>query len=379
MARVLVLGGGFGGVSAAVELRTLLATGDEVVLVDRRDDFVMGLRKTWHILGMSPLAYGTRRLSDLGRRGITVVQGSIESIDPSAKSAVVDGQPWEADAVIVAVGAEHRMDTIPGLASHGVNTWSRDVLEHAKAAIEGFRGGAVVIGITGAPYSCPPAPYELALLLADRFEERNVDASITVVGPSPLTLPLLGPDGCRPLDARLADRDVAYLGPRTFARVDDGRIGFTDGEDLPFDLLLVVPPHRVPSVLVEAGMARPDGWVAVNARTLETSWPAVYAIGDCAAIPLPNGMALPKSGLFAERQGAAVALRIAAALDGEEPAATFDGTGSCLIEMGSGEAGEIGGSFYDDPPAVSLSAPTSAHREEKERFEAERITRWFGS
>ena len=86
MARVLILGAGFGGISLAVELRTLLASQEEVVLVDRRDDFVMGLRKTWHILGMSPLAYGTRRLGDLRRRGITVVQGNIESIDPTHRA-----------------------------------------------------------------------------------------------------------------------------------------------------------------------------------------------------------------------------------------------------------------------------------------------------
>ena len=74
MARVLVLGGGFGGIAAAVALRTQLSADDEVVLVDRRDEFVMGLRKTWHLLGMSPLAYGTRHLAQLGERGIRVVQ-----------------------------------------------------------------------------------------------------------------------------------------------------------------------------------------------------------------------------------------------------------------------------------------------------------------
>jgi sulfide:quinone oxidoreductase len=379
MARVLILGAGFGGIPLAVELRTLLASQEEVVLVDRRDDFVMGLRKTWHILGMSPLAYGTRRLGDLRRRGITVVQGSIESIDPARRSAVVDGQTWEADALVIALGAEHLMDAIPGLATNGVNTWSRDVLEHAKAAIEGFHGGRVVVGITAAPYSCPPAPYELALLLADRLEDRRVEASITVFGPSPLTLPLLGSDGCRPLDQRLADRDIAYLGPRQIAHVEGGRIDFTDGDELGYDLLLAVPPHRVPAVLVEAGVARADGWVAVDGRTLATEWPGVYAIGDCTAIPLATGMALPKSGLFAERQGAAVARRIAEAFDGEEPTTTYDGTGECLIEMGGGEASEIGGSFYADPPSVHLTEPTTAQREEKERFESDRLAHWFGS
>lgn len=379
MARVLVLGGGFGGISAAVELRTLLATQDEVVLVDRRDDFVMGLRKTWHILGISPIAYGTRRLADLASHGITVVQGNVDAIHPGQRSAVVDGQAWEADAVVVALGADHRMDAIPGLAEHGINTWSRDALEHARAAIDGFRGGRVVIGITDAPYSCPPAPYELALLLADRFQDRGIAASVTVFGPSPLTLPLLGAAGCAPLDARLADRDISYLGPRRVARVDAGTIRFDQGEELSYDLLLAVPPHRAPRVVVDAGMAKADGWIPIDGRTLETGWSGVHAIGDCTSVALAGGMALPKSGLFAEREGAAVARRIAARLDGEEPSATFDGTGSCLIEMGNAEAAEIGGDFYADPAQVSLSAPTSERRAEKEQFESDRLARWFGS
>jgi len=221
MARVLVLGGGFGGIACAVALRDQLAAGDEVLLIDRREDFVMGLRKTWHLLGMSPLAYGTRHLSILGRRGIEVVTGEITAVDPDARSATVDGRVIESDALVLAMGARHARDAIPGLAEHGLNVWSREGLERSQAAVDAFRGGRVVVGIFGMPHSCPPAPYELALLLADRFEDRGIEAEVTVFGPAPITLPIVGAAGCATLDSRLEERGIGFLPAHAATRVSE--------------------------------------------------------------------------------------------------------------------------------------------------------------
>jgi sulfide:quinone oxidoreductase len=378
MTRVLVLGGGFGGIATAVALRKQLPEEAEVVLVDRREDFVMGLRKTWYVLGISPMAYGERPLAQLARSGIVYRHGEIEAINPGARSATVDGEVLEADAVVIALGARHAPEEIPGLAQRGLQAWTRDGLERVAAGIDAFRGGRAVVGVFGQPYSCPPAPYELALLLADRLEDRGIDAEISVFTPAPITLPIVGAAGCVPLDGRLVDRGVAFLPGRVAEAVDPSSVRFTDGATLPFDLLLAVPPHRVPSVLVDAGLAGAQGWIKVDSRTLETGHDGVYAIGDCTAIGLTNGMGLPKAGLFAQKEGETVAARIAARLGGEEPTATFDGSGACYIEMGGGEASKVSGHFFADPPIAELTLPSHEQREEKERFEAERLAAWFG-
>jgi sulfide:quinone oxidoreductase len=199
-----------------------------------------------------------------------------------------------------------------------------------------------------------------------------------VFSPAPITLPIVGAAGCVPLDERLAERGIEFLAGHVATSVDRHAVAFGPDEARPFDLLLAVPPHAVPSVLVDAGLAPAGGWVSVDRETLETPHPGVWAIGDCTSIGLSNGMPLPKAGLFAEREGEAVALRIAAMLDGEPPAATFDGRGACFIEMGSGEASMITGDFFADPPTVELTAPSHAQLADKEAFEADRLTRWFG-
>jgi sulfide:quinone oxidoreductase len=379
MARVLVLGAGFGGIAAAVALREQLAASDDVLLVDRHDDFAMGLRKTWAILGISPIAYGTRPLARLAERGITVLRGAVERIDPGNRGATVDGSVLEADALVLALGAQAAMDLVPGLVEHGHNAWDREHLDRVHAAVDAFRGGRVVVGVFGTPYPCPPAPYELALLLSERFDARGIDAQLTVFAPVPIVLPILGPAGCARLDARLEERGVTFLPGRQATAVLDHLVQFQASEQLPFDLLLTVPPHRCPSVLVEAGLAPAGGWVTVNRATLETAHDGVYAIGDATVIPLANGMPLPKAGLFAEREGETVAARIAARLRGEAPTATFDGRGACFAEMGGGEASTISGDFFADPPATEFSAPSSELRAAKERFEMDRLARWFGA
>jgi sulfide:quinone oxidoreductase len=244
--------------------------------------------------------------------------------------------------------------------------------------VDAFRGGRVVVGIFGTPYPCPPAPYELALLLSDRFDARGIDAQLTVFAPMPIVLPILGAAECVPLDARLEERGISFLANRVATSVTERAVTFSEAEDVPFDLLLAVPPHRCPSVLVEAGLAPIGGWVKVDRATLETGYPGVYAVGDATAIPLANGMPLPKAGLFAEKEGEAVAARIAAALRDQPATATFDGQGTCFLEMGGGEASTVSGDFFADPPEVALSPPTSEQRAAKERFEMDRLSRWFG-
>src|SRR5438034_1047927 len=118
VAHAVVLGGGFGGIATAVALREQLDRSDEVTLIERRNDFVMGVRKTWHLLAISPLEEGTRSLAGLEERGVHVRQGEVTAIDPVARTVTLDGQSISADALVIALGASLDLAAIPGLAEH---------------------------------------------------------------------------------------------------------------------------------------------------------------------------------------------------------------------------------------------------------------------
>ena len=375
---MLVLGGGFGGIATAVALRSQLDPADEVVLVERRSSFVMGLRKNWALVGASTLAEGERPLAALGERGIEVVAGTISAIHADAREAEVDGRTVAADALVVALGAERDPGRVPGFREHAIDVYDVGENEAAAAALDAFTGGRVVIGIFGVPYPCPPGPYELALLLSERLAERDVPGGIFMFTPQAGSLPVLGDAGCAAFDGRLANEGIT-LRPKTNATaVEPGAVVAGDTR-IPFDLLLGVPPHRVPDVVTAAGLAEPGAWVKVDRSTLETRFPGVYGIGDVTAIPLASGMPLPKAGVFAHAQGEVVAARIAAQLAGRAPTATFDGHGMCFLETGHGRATMVRGNFYASPPDVALAEATEGHLAAKHAFESDRLAAWFGA
>jgi len=378
MSRVLILGGGFGGVSTAHHLR-MLAPEHETVLVSRSTHFMMGFRKNAELVGGGSMEAGSRPLASLEERGIRVVFGDISRIDPGARSAETGGETIEADALVVALGAETVPDAVPGLAEHGYDVYDPARVPAATEALSSLTEGRVAIGIFGAPYTCPPAPYELALLANEAAESRGAELQLHAFTPQPMSLPVLGTAGCEVVEGRLGLRGIRFTPKAKTERVEEGRVVLAGGGEIPFDLLLAVPPHRASQVLVDASLAESGGWVKVDPRTLETGTPAVYAIGDCTAIPLATGQPLPKAGVLAEAEGRIVAERIAATLNGIRPEAEFDGQGACYLEIGGGEAMMVRGRFLAEPaPEVELVGPSRELLEEKARYEADRLETWFG-
>ena len=378
--RVVILGGGFGGVAAATRLRALLPADDEIVLVDRRDYFMMGFRKTGEVVGAEPMADGRRSLEALTRAGIDVVQGEITAIDPQGRGVDVDGRHIVGDALLIALGARTVPDAVPGLRENGIDIYDPDEVPRAAAALRGLTSGSVVIGIFGAPYRCAPAPYELALLANEAARKRGATTQFTAFTPQPMSVPVLGQVGCGGIEDRLAGEGIAFRPATKAVRVESGVVVVDGAGDIPFDLLLAVPPHRVPKVVEDAGLTGPGGWVRADARTLETAFPDVYAVGDVTGIPMANGQPLPKAGVLAAAQGEVVAERIAARLGGDEPTATFDGAGYCFLEIGGGQAMLVRGNFLAEPaPDVELTAPSEDFLAEKQRFERDRLDAWFGT
>jgi sulfide:quinone oxidoreductase len=203
-------------------------------------------------------------------------------------------------------------------------------------------------------------------------------SEIEIVTVQPILMPNAGGEGSEWIAGKLAERGIGYRTGVKVERVEAGRVVLGDGE-VAFDLLVGVPPHRVPEVVKESGLLGESGWVKVNKGTFETDYPGVFAIGDVTAVKLANGLPLPKAGIIAELEGERVAAAIAAAVQGEGAPPAFDGHGFCFFEMGTKEAALIEGEFYAEPaPRVTLAEPDAVHAEEKRRFESERLERWFG-
>jgi sulfide:quinone oxidoreductase len=378
----LILGGGFGGLTVATELRRLLGPDHPIAVVDRRDRFYVGLRKLWVLVGEATLEAGERPRDRLAAKRIHFVQADIQRIDAAARTVETDRGRLSGDQLVIALGAESRPDLVPGLHEHGFDLYDPRSVRAAAARVAAIEAGRVCVVIAGLPYKCPPAPYEAVLMLDAHFRARGIRDAIELrfTTLQPGLLPNAGPEGARWIGEVMTSRGIDWAVGREVERFEAGRVVFAGGDALAFDLAIATPPHRPPAVVKASGLTDGGDWIRVDRGTLETGVPGVWAVGDVTHIPLGEQAALPKAGLIAEAEGLRVARAIAARLTGGAEPPPFDGRGECFLELGGGEAALIEGDFYrEGGPAVRVVDRSPAHLEAKRRFEAERLERWLGA
>jgi len=382
MKTVLVLGGGFGGLAAAHELRRRLSHEHRIVLIERRSSFSMGLSNLWVMTGeREHPSQGKRELSALRDKGIEYVNEEILLIFPAEKKVQTSSQLLKGDYIIISLGAELAPQEIDGFQESAYNLYDDAEAFKLQAALRQFRKGRVVILVSRTPFKCPAAPYEAAFLIDDLLRKRGVrsQAEVEVHTPEPYPMPSAGQQVGDALRKMLQERDIAYFPDQNVLKIESSsKTILFELEDARFDLLVGVPPHTAPNVIREAGLVGSTGWIPVDPATLQTRYPGVYAIGDINFIALPNGMPLPKAGVFAEAEATIVAENIAAEVRGEVGSAKFTGEGYCYIDVGGGMAALGSGNFYASPaPHVELKPPSKRFRREKEEFERSRLNSWL--
>jgi sulfide:quinone oxidoreductase len=376
---IVILGAGFGGITAALELRRELGAEHHITLLDRQASFMMGLRKLWILAGCGSRDEGTRSLDRLSAKGIHFRQTAVEEIDPRGRVIRTTAGPVRFDYLIVALGAEPRADLVPGFSSAAFNFYDAADVERLAGRVQALARGRVAIGIFGLPYKCPPAPYEAAMLLDDLYRQRGIRdrVEISVFTPQPMSLPVLGPAGCAQVEGYLADKRIEFLANRKTVRVD-GTTAIGEGAIVEADLLIAVPPHRPPAVVRTSGLALRGEWIAVDPTTLQTSVEGIFAVGDVTDIPMANGISMPKAGILAEGQAKAAAGAIIAELTGRSAPDPYDGFGYCFTEVGGGQAAKVVGRFLAHPvPRITFESPTPEAYQEKLTFEHARLDAWF--
>ena len=379
---VLILGGGTGGIVAASRLRKKLPPEHRVVLVEREPDYVFQPSFLWLMTGLRTREKISRSLSELGAKGIELVRGTVERIDPERKTVTVDGRELAGDYLVIALGAELAPESVPGLAEAGHNLYSLAGAESLRDARLGVRSGRVVVLVSGMPFKCPAAPYEAAMLLDYDFRKRKLadQVQIDLYTPEPGPMPVAGAEVSKQVRQMVEAKGIGYHPEHAVTQVDAEKreISFANGVTAEFDLLVYVPPHRAPQVVVDAGLTGESGWVPVDRGTMETRFPGVYAIGDVTGIMLAIGKPLPKAGVFAHAEAEVVANNLIHAITGKGKRATFDGHGECFIETGDGKAGFGSGNFYAEPaPQMKLRMPSRMLHVGKVAFEKYWLFEWF--
>jgi sulfide:quinone oxidoreductase len=373
--RVLVLGAGFGGLEVTARLSEELGDDVEIVLIDKSDDFVFGFSKLDVMFGRTDADAVRHPYRDVAGPGVRVVRTTIRSIDPVGRRVETDDGPYAGDVMVVALGADLDPGATPGLIEAGHEFYTVAGAFAARDVLDRFEGGRVIVGVTSTPFKCPPAPSETALLVHDFLVRRGLRDRSEVALVMPLGKPIPpSPEASAALLEAFAERGIEWHPDRLVRSLDPVRraVVLADGAEMPFDLFLGVPRHRVPDVVRDSGMCV-DGWIPVDSLTLETAYPNVYAIGDVTSV------GTPKAGVFAEGQGRIAADRIIAGYRRGESSTAYDGTGICYIEFGHEQVGRVEVTFRQgERPTGRFDDASELYGVDKFEFGSSRIRRWFG-
>ena len=356
MTRILILGGGVGGTLTAnllvKKLRHRVKSGDvTITVVDETGQHV-------YQPGFMYIAMGGERAEKLHRpeRGlldprVSLVVGEIVKVDePSRTVHLADGERLAYDQLVLATGSRIVPEAIEHFDTEAHHFYSAEAALELRTALDAFTGGRIVVGIAGMPYKCPPAPLEVTFLIESELRERGlrdkaelhfcspIGRAFTIESVSDMATPILAAKG---------------IELHTFFNVetiDPARkvIQSLEGEELPYDLLILVPPHKGQQFLMDSGLApAPGGWLPTDRATLQVGGrPNVYALGDATDLPLS------KAGSTAHFEAPVVTERISAAIEGREPAgkhADYEGRVMCFFEIGDGK-GTLLQFDYDHPP-----------------------------
>jgi sulfide:quinone oxidoreductase len=293
--------------------------------------------------------------------------------------------------LIVALGAEVAPKLIDGFEANGscFNIYDAHQVPNLREKILSLKSGRIAICIADTPYKCPPAPFELSLLINDMLIKNGTRNSIdlNIYTPTPISLPVAGPNINRDVVKLLNDKHIRFHPLHKLKKVLGKKtIEFENGDKTSYDLLIVIPPHQVPQVIKNCDLLRDrdQRWINVDRFTLRTEYKNLFAIGDVTEIRLDNGITIPKAGIFAEGEAKVVGQQIIDEIDTNSDkskkahVSKFDGKGFCFMEVGSKKAGYIDADFYNERgPIVRLDPPSHELYQKKLDFERSRLNEWL--
>lgn len=362
MRRVVVLGGGIGGVTAAAELSKRLRGLAEVTIVDRDGKHYFPPAYPWLAMGWRKPDQLWKPLVMVKARDVRVRQERVTAIDTAERKVTTDRGEIVYDHLLIALGAQVEPRAIEGLAQAAHHPYDLDGAVRLGHALREFRRGRVLVGISRLPFKCPAAPYEMALLMESYFRQKGKRDQVEMefFSPEPWPTPSAGESIGRRVEGLLRQRGIGFYAKREMDHVDPESkvVQFKGHGQAPYDLLIAVPPHTTCEAVRDSDLAKDGPWIPVDRYTLRSSYDDVYAVGDVTKIPTPSGKvpALPKAGVFAEGQAKVAARNIAADIAGGQRS-QWDGFGTCFLETGHGKAGMVRGNFYGEGPAPSMRNP----------------------
>jgi sulfide:quinone oxidoreductase len=365
MSTIIILGGGIGGIVTANELSNRLGAEHKIILIEKNEAHNFAPSYLWLMKGDRNIKQISVPLNSLLNKNIEVVYAIVNEIVPMEYKIKADDKVYNYDFLVIALGADLVPEKIKGWDESIHTFYTMEGAAKLYERLKIFSGGNVAIVISSLPYKCPGAPHEGAMLIDDYFTGRGIREKVLIdlFTPESQPLPVAGPEPGKAVTGMLREKSIHFHPLMKLTSVDtkSKKLIFNEVESFKYDLLIVIPPHQSPAVILKTDLANASGWIDVNPLSLQTKYENIFAIGDITSIPLPGRwitdkpMMLPKAGVFSHLQANVVAKNIAGKIQGVKADEEFHADGYCILEAGRKLAGFAYGDFYGEPhPQVQL-------------------------
>ena len=376
---VVILGGGFGGLAAANEIRNSLDSSKvKITIIDKKDWFMVGYAKLWIMNGTRTFENSIGSLDNLSKKQINFIKDEITEINPKNSFVKIKSGKISFDFLIISMGAILAPEKIPGLVENGFNLYDHNQLHQINKKLNEIKSGKIAIVIMGMPYKCPPAPFEASLLVDSMLRKRGIRDSVQIdfYSPAPITLPAAGPEVSKQILNLVNSEKNTFHNSQKIKHVEPKKLIFENNE-YNFDILLAIPPHIAPKVIYDSNLALKPGFISID-RDCKTPFENIFAVGDVTSLTVNDTMAVPKAGIFAEGEGIVVAKNIISKLESNEKSILFAGKGGCFLESGRDTASIIEvDMFTNSKPSTKLTESTKNNLSKKLDFEKERLSKWL--
>lgn len=347
MARIVVLGGSFGGLTAAFEIKRLLGAQADVTVISEDNRFVFMPSLPWLIMGWRRPEDITLNVSDiLKSKGIQFIHEAAIGVDPETSKVNTATKEFSYDHLVISTGPFLSFDEIPGLGPDKGHTDCTFTLDHAVKTGQTWKKilddpGPVVVG-SSQMVSCFGPSYELAFEMDAELKRRKMRHKVPIIYLT--SEPYLGHMGVgglgnskRFFEDEFADRDIKAITNQAIEEVTPGEIKLKDGTKIPFKLAMIAPPFKgVPAV---APLGNPRGFIPVDKNFRHTKHKSIFAIGVTMAIappeqtPVPTGV--PKTGFMTVKMAKTAAAAIYSDIKGTPPPPMTELEVVCLMDMGN--------------------------------------------
>ena len=327
MKHLVILGHGTGGTIIAAKMRQRLAEKDwQITVIDR--DWQHHYQPGWLFIpfGIYTAADCVKPKLKFVPPGVNFVLDEVTEIDPVKKQVKTKRDTYAYDWLVVATGCRIMPDEVEGMAEGmggDVHTfYSQEGAVALFDKLKYFHQGRVVINIAELPFKCPVAPLEFAFMADWFFTKNGVRKNIEIELVTPLSAAFTKPVAAEVLGGICAEKNIKVTPNFQIAQADVGNkvIKSFGGVEVPYDLLVAIPPNFGAQIIIDSGMGDPMGYVDTDHHTLKAkNYDHIYVVGDATNVPTS------KAGAVAHYEADTIVANLVREMDGQPPWPDYDG------------------------------------------------------